>query len=229
MYSCIYATVTPEGQHNGQRRSQAEEERQDQWHQHSWRQHENRPQVAWRSAFWTFWWNLEWHWLVLQPSCSLVSQGSSQGETLSHNLHNGQKAPPTKSPAAKKQAEAAADISKSSRPAGDRRWVEPLSNPVLSLAVRDELRQRVICFFQLLWIGFSFPRLSLQPSVSLKNKKQHQVVASHCWACSWADKPHPPSSLWVYLKPMNNKMCCNAAGFSTSASLEIWWCKMATN
>lgn len=52
---------------------------------------------------------------------SLASQGSSQAETLSHNLQNGQKAPPTsaKSTPAKKQAEAPAD--KTSRPAGDRR------------------------------------------------------------------------------------------------------------
>ncbi|XP_075904154.1 LIM and calponin homology domains-containing protein 1-like isoform X7 [Nelusetta ayraudi] len=52
---------------------------------------------------------------------SLASQGSSQAETLSHNLQNGQKAPPTsaKGTPAKKQPEAPAD--KTSRPAGDRR------------------------------------------------------------------------------------------------------------
>lgn len=58
---------------------------------------------------------------------SLVSQSSSQAETLSHNLQNGQKLPPmsakTSTPL-KKQQEPTADSNKPSRPAGDRRCVK---------------------------------------------------------------------------------------------------------
>lgn len=134
-----------------------------------------RLTTAWKQAagrltfhFWSFRWNLESHWLVFKPSCSLVSQGSSQAETLSHNLHNGQKAPPksTKSTPAKKQPEAAADISKSSRPAGDRRWVELLvcvHCPIQSSVWTSETNNDLFGAFILRYccLGFPIQRLSL--------------------------------------------------------------------
>lgn len=99
----------------------------------------------------------------LNPPCSLVSQGSSQGETLSHNLHNGQKAPPTsaKSTPTKKQPEAAADISKTSRAAGDRRWVEHQahvhcpSSPMFGRQ-RWTHTKHLYVFFKWLWLRFSY-------------------------------------------------------------------------
>ncbi|XP_027136690.1 LIM and calponin homology domains-containing protein 1 isoform X8 [Larimichthys crocea] len=61
---------------------------------------------------------------------SLVSQSSSQAETLGHSLQNGQKLPPmptkTSTPV-KKQHEPTADSNKPSRPAGDRR-IGPIDN-----------------------------------------------------------------------------------------------------